>query len=247
MSEIVPQIEKLVKLIDRLDKTWYPDEDKGKVIKKIQKWYDGEENQHLIQTIDDLKPIPELLSGPYAEESVIVARQLALNHVRSYSYKVYKHTSPDSKIYIGMTCQDLEFRWQSGYGYKNNALFFKDISDYGWDAFTHEILYEGLTEEEACRREMELISSCMSDDPEHGYNLDKGGKIPNLVPKVWNYDYSRQYRGRRSVMKILVPDEQLSSCFGMIDKWGNQLIKSVEVGSNYFPDHSIVYVRRNPE
>lgn len=30
------------------------------------------------------------------------------------NFKVYKHTSPDGKVYIGLTGVDVEARWQAG-------------------------------------------------------------------------------------------------------------------------------------
>ena len=30
-------------------------------------------------------------------------------------YKVYKHTVPDGRVYIGMTCKTVKARWDSGY------------------------------------------------------------------------------------------------------------------------------------
>ena len=30
------------------------------------------------------------------------------------NYKLYKHTSPSGKVYIGITCQEVEDRWRRG-------------------------------------------------------------------------------------------------------------------------------------
>lgn len=68
-------------------------------------------------------------------------------------YYVYKHTCPNKKVYIGITGCTPEFRWQGGYGYKENGKFFKDILYYGWSNIKHEILAEGLTKEEALNME----------------------------------------------------------------------------------------------
>ena len=67
------------------------------------------------------------------------------------SYYVYKHTSPNNKIYIGITGQNPEKRWQSGIGYVGNTHFANAIKKYGWKNFKHEILFSGLTIEEAKR------------------------------------------------------------------------------------------------
>lgn len=88
-------------------------------------------------------------------------------------YKVYKHTSPSGKVYIGITKQEPTRRWQNGYGYYDNRKFMNAIRKYGWDNFTHEILHSGLTKEEAERIEVELIAKY--DCIKNGYNLRPGG------------------------------------------------------------------------
>ena len=54
---------------------------------------------------------------------------------------VYKHTSPNGKVYIGMTCLKPIQRWKKdGSGYKRNTHFWGAIQKYGWENFKHEIL-----------------------------------------------------------------------------------------------------------
>lgn len=38
------------------------------------------------------------------------------------TYKVYKHVFPNGKVYIGITSQSLDSRWNSGKGYGNNLV-----------------------------------------------------------------------------------------------------------------------------
>lgn len=90
-------------------------------------------------------------------------------------YTVYKHTSPCGKTYIGVTGQSVTRRWNNGSGYKKCPLFYNAIKKYGWDNFNHEILFEGLTKEEAEQKEIELISFYKSNDREFGYNIENGG------------------------------------------------------------------------
>lgn len=60
-------------------------------------------------------------------------------------WKVYKHTSSSGKCYIGIThYEDPNVRWQNGLGYQKYPFFIPAILKYGWDNFTHEILYENL-------------------------------------------------------------------------------------------------------
>ena len=94
------------------------------------------------------------------------------------AYTVYKHTSPSGKVYIGITSQKPEYRWDGGRGYRFNQYFYRAIQKYGWDKFTHEILYTGLSKEEACTKETELIAEYHSSIRDYGYNLSTGGEHP---------------------------------------------------------------------
>ena len=92
------------------------------------------------------------------------------------SYIVYKHTSPSGKVYIGLTSQTPSARWRGGMGYRHNERFFRAILKYGWDNFTHEVLFDGLSLHEACEVESELIAAFNSTDDRYGYNLTTGGE-----------------------------------------------------------------------
>lgn len=91
-------------------------------------------------------------------------------------YKVYKHTLPNKKVYIGITSLDVENRWRKGKGYKNSILFNRAIKKYGWENINHEILFDGLTKEEAEIKEIELIKLLKSNDKKYGYNIENGGQ-----------------------------------------------------------------------
>lgn len=90
------------------------------------------------------------------------------------SYIVYKHTCPNGKCYIGITGRDAEKRWNNGRGYETQ-LFGKAINKYGWENIKHEILFSGLTLEEAYQKERECIATYHSLDRRFGYNCDEGG------------------------------------------------------------------------
>ena len=92
------------------------------------------------------------------------------------NYKVYKHISPNGKVYIGITKRNVEDRWNDGKGYKGNEHFYRAIQKYGWNNFNHEILFENLTKEEACQKEIELIAEYKSNNFEYGYNICAGGE-----------------------------------------------------------------------
>lgn len=90
-------------------------------------------------------------------------------------FSVYRHTTPSGRVYIGITRQEPERRWQRGYGYVKNIVFSRAIKKYGWDGIKHEILLDGLTEEEAKAAEIRLIAEHRSTEREHGYNVTAGG------------------------------------------------------------------------
>ena len=90
------------------------------------------------------------------------------------NYCVYKHTSPSNKVYIGITSMNPKQRWANGKGYRTQ-MFYRAIQKYGWDNFEHNILFEGLTKNEAEQKEIELIAHYKSNQKEYGYNVDNGG------------------------------------------------------------------------
>lgn len=93
------------------------------------------------------------------------------------TYCVYRHTCLiNGKVYIGATSQKPNDRWgREGCNYIHNACFTNDIEKYGWSNFKHEVLYTGLTAEEAMQKEIQLISLSDSTNPELGYNKSSGG------------------------------------------------------------------------
>lgn len=98
-------------------------------------------------------------------------------------YSVYKHTTPNGKVYIGITGRSPKERWDSGHGYKGSSAFYNAIKKYGWDSILHEILYENLTKDEAESFEVELISLYQSNERKYGYNIALGGSANQLGRK----------------------------------------------------------------
>ena len=117
-----------------------------------------------------------------------------MNNPREKCYRVYKHTSPDGLVYIGITKQAPENRWDEGRGYMSNARFWRDIQKHGWDAFTHEILAQELTNHEALTLESELIHHFKSTKPEFGYNQDAGYLHPDETSSLTKL--KRHYAGK---------------------------------------------------
>lgn len=95
------------------------------------------------------------------------------------SYKVYMHTFPNGKKYVGITKQDVKRRWRNGKAYCQNIRMTNAIKKYGWDNIQHDVLAENLTEEQAAEIEIFLIKELDLLNPKKGYNLAEGGSHPN--------------------------------------------------------------------
>ena len=100
------------------------------------------------------------------------------------NYIIYCHTNKiNGKKYIGQTKNSPQKRWgHNGYEYirKQPGIFKNAILKYGWDNFDHEILFTGLTKEEANQKEIELIAKFKTNDRNYGYNLTAGGQTNTL-------------------------------------------------------------------
>lgn len=115
------------------------------------------------------------------------------------SYVVYKHTNPhDGKVYIGITGQKPSRRWLNGQGYIGNRYFYRAIQKYGWENFLHEILYSGLSFDEANRIERALIAEYDSTNPKKGYNIDLGGNGPGKMSKETLKKLSKAHKGQKA-------------------------------------------------
>ncbi len=111
------------------------------------------------------------------------------------SFCVYKHTAPSGKIYIGITSQKPTDRWGNGCNYVANKYFYRAIKKYGWNSFRHEILFEGLTKEEAEKKEIQLIQSFDATNPLVGFNSRKGGSVCSFSAEAIER-MSRSHLGR---------------------------------------------------
>lgn len=90
------------------------------------------------------------------------------------TYYIYCHTAPNGKRYIGQTCAVRpERRW--GKGYKGCTYMEHAIEKFGWDSFDHAVLYVCHSKQMADLLEQHLIAFFDTTNPEHGYNLLKGG------------------------------------------------------------------------
>lgn len=100
------------------------------------------------------------------------------------NYYVYMHICPNGKVYIGITNQEPKRRWSNGAGYYRQKLFNNAIEKYGWKNIKHEILFVGLTKEQAEQKEIELIALYKSNQIEYRYNLTKGGATHESVSQA---------------------------------------------------------------
>ena len=153
------------------------------------------------------------------------------------NWTVYKHTNKiNGKSYIGITSRKPEDRWgTNGYKYQSQKskylCFSKAIQKYGWDNFTHEILFTGLTKEDACKKEKELISFYNSKAP-FGYNLTDGGEGTS------GYEVSEEFKQRRSELvangnnpkarKVIYGDkifETIDECASFLNVGRNKIVR----------------------
>lgn len=121
------------------------------------------------------------------------------------NYKVYKHTCPNGKVYIGMTkCNPLE-RWGNGFGYESQTYFWRAIVKYGWINIKHEVLYENLSKQEAEEMEIKLIKEYNSQDINYGYNIDLGCQhitSKEVRDKLAVYNKGKKWSERRRLSYI---------------------------------------------
>ena len=95
---------------------------------------------------------------------------------KSRKYCLYVHTNKtNGKKYFGITRQNPERRWQKGHGY-DGTYFGNAIAKYGWEGFNHEIVFEGLTKEQACSLEISMIAKHKTNNRDFGYNIAEGGQ-----------------------------------------------------------------------
>lgn len=115
-------------------------------------------------------------------------------------YSLYRHTSPSGKVYIGITSQPVEHRWNHGKGYMKTekAPFKSTIIKYGWNNIKHEVLFTDLSEEKAKYLEMELVRHYKSLGISLNYT-DGGDGLHGCTP--WNkgikvpYEKSNKRKG----------------------------------------------------
>lgn len=90
-------------------------------------------------------------------------------------WHVYKHVTPNGKVYIGITCKPrLKDRWRDGKGYNKCTYFGRAIIKYGWNNIKHEIILSGVSKSEAIYTERYLIRWYKIHNI--SYNITDGGE-----------------------------------------------------------------------
>lgn len=115
---------------------------------------------------------------------------------------IYIHITPNNKVYIGQTTQDLKKRFLNGKGYSSCSLFQKAINKYGWDNIICKILFQISGESESVlsvlnKKEDEYIQKYKSTNPKYGYNLRRGGKNKTHSPQ--SIELMKQKRKGRKI------------------------------------------------
>ena len=124
-------------------------------------------------------------------------------------YIVYEHISPSGKVYVGQT-YDLKIRWQGkGHMYLNKtkkgkyaqSYFAHALLKYGWDAFEHRIILEGVSKNEANYAEKYLIKWYKLH--KMSYNMTDGGEGTCGIKRTMSpemREYMSKYMRANSVL-----------------------------------------------
>lgn len=135
------------------------------------------------------------------------------------TYIIYKHTNKiNGKVYIGQSKYSLEERSKkNGEGYKTQKKFWNAIQKYGWNNFTHEVLFSNLSKEEANKIEITLIEEY--DSIKNGYNVRKGGSNFNYNESSYQNSNSN-FLGKKHTEEYKIYMSNL-----MKEKWNNNNYK----------------------
>lgn len=107
-------------------------------------------------------------------------------------YQVYCHYNKvNGKSYYGATKNTWEERWKTKY--PSNLHFNRAIKKYGEENWTHEVIAEGLTREQAAEWEKAYIDFFDTTNPENGYNKGRGGEGLNELDSLYAKMRSREY------------------------------------------------------
>ena len=219
-------IKELFKLVSSLDHDWNGNENsRANLVRFLTKSQELIADRYVEAAYDCV--------AQYDEVKLHLLRYQLINEIlveenkEKRKYFVYKHTVPNGKVYIGITCcESVELRWFGGWGYSQNDAFYEDIKKYGWENIAHEILYQDLTPKDARKIEIELIRQYNSTDSQYGYNLDDGGRISTTpyIWKTWSYDTNYQVGAKRRPFKVIVNTSDLKKFEKYVSKFEGEII-----------------------
>ena len=95
-------------------------------------------------------------------------------HTFDNLYVVYLMIFPNNKIYCGYS-GNLVRRWQSKSRYNKCPLVNKAIEKYGWENIQKYVIFSSSIQEDALKKEAEIIEKLDLLNPKKGYNLIPGG------------------------------------------------------------------------
>lgn len=124
------------------------------------------------------------------------------------NYCVYvHHNNINGKRYVGIT-NDIKKRWYgNGKAYAVCKHFANAIKKYGWHNFTHYILEDNLTLDQANELEQIYIERYKTLDREYGYNIQPGGHcVPSMRGKHHSEETKRKMREK--ALGRVIPEEQ---------------------------------------
>lgn len=129
------------------------------------------------------------------------------------NFTVYCHTNKlNGKKYVGITSQTPERRWNNGKGYKASSRFYSAIKRYGWESFSHEILYVGLNKQEAIEKEKYLINKWNLTNKKFGYNMTEGGEHNTYAGRKLSEETKRKiansHKGIRPSVETIIKLKQ---------------------------------------
>lgn len=124
-------------------------------------------------------------------------------------WKIYKHTFPNGKVYIGQTKQSLSKRFGNGTRYDGCPLIAKAIQKYGWENVVTELLEDNISSiDKANELEIYYIHLYDSRNPEKGYNVGYGGGIINKCDDVRILSLWNQGKTQTEIKELLHYDMQ---------------------------------------
>ena len=114
-------------------------------------------------------------------------------------YIVYVHTNMlNGKQYVGLSSTSIEDRaGKNATKYKNCKYFWRAIQKYGWDNFTHVVLVDNLTHEQAMELEKYYIHQLNTMYP-NGYNLTSGGDSGWQMTETVKLKISEALKGNKN-------------------------------------------------